>query len=168
MHRVPALGLRAALIVLAAVVMSLPIPIVPAVPDLMIVVVAVTALTKGPWAGALIGLAGGWLIDLVPPGASPMGGSAVVYAAVGAGLGALRRHLAATPSVSLLPLIPWAVVSLASAVVLLVRLISAAAGFGEADLAQMGWAWLLTICVTPLLLPPLVWVERWLAVRRWG
>ncbi|MGB5935265.1 MAG: hypothetical protein WBG76_05330, partial [Ornithinimicrobium sp.] len=65
-------------------------------------------------------------------------------------------------------LIPWAVVALASALVLRVRLITAAAGFGAADLTQVGWAWLLTVVLTPLLLPPLVWLERWLAVRRWG
>ncbi|MGB6006046.1 MAG: rod shape-determining protein MreD [Ornithinimicrobium sp.] len=168
MHLVPAVGLRVALVLLAAVLMSLPIPLLPAVPDVMIVIVAVTALTKGPWAGALIGLAGGWLIDVVPPGASPLGASALVYAAVGAGLGAARRYLAATPTAGLLPLIPWAVVALASALVLLVRLITAAAGVGAADLTQVGWAWLLTVVLTPLLLPPLVWLERWLAVRRWG
>ncbi|CAN5421107.1 hypothetical protein BH23ACT6_BH23ACT6_09280 [soil metagenome] len=168
MHLAPAFGWRAALVLLAAIVMSLPIPLLPAVPDLMVVVVGVVALTKGPWVGAVIGLGGGWLIDLVPPGASPMGGSALLYAAIGAGVGSVRRHLAATPSASLLPLIPWVVVALASGVVLLVRLTLAAAGFGEVEVSEMGWTWLLTIMLTPLLLPPLVWIERWLAVRRWG
>ncbi|MGB5953528.1 MAG: hypothetical protein WBG57_13560 [Ornithinimicrobium sp.] len=168
MHRAPALGVRAGIVFLAALAMSLPIPLLPAMPDLMVIAVAVIALIKGPWVGAMVGLSGGWLIDLVPPGASPMGASALLYAALGAGVGAARRHLAATPTAGLLPLIPWAVVALASAVVLAVRATSAAAGFGDADLSAIGWTWLLTVALTPVLLPALVWLERMLAVRRWG
>lgn len=168
MHLVPALAIRTTIVVFAALAMSLPVPLLPAMPDVMIVVVAVIALTKGPWLGVMIGLSGGWLIDLVPPGASPVGASALLYAALGASLGAARRHLAAPDSGGLLPLIPWAAVALAGAVVLSVRMTTAAAGFGEADLAAVGWTWLLTIVLTPLMMPPLVWLERWMTVRRWG
>ena len=81
---------RVLLLVLAAVAMAaagarttLPLP------DLVLPVVVASALLAGPTRGALWGLAGGWVVDLVPPGSAVLGTSALAYAACGllAGLG---------------------------------------------------------------------------------
>jgi rod shape-determining protein MreD len=61
-------------------------------PDLVLVVVAAAALLAGPSRGGLIGLAAGWLVDLMPPGAAVLGTSALLYAAAGLVAGAGRRE----------------------------------------------------------------------------
>lgn len=60
-------------------------------PDLVLPVVVAGALLRGPTGGALVGLAGGWVVDLVPPGAAVLGTDALLYAAVGLLAGAGRR-----------------------------------------------------------------------------
>jgi len=162
-----ALGLtvRGALLLLGALAMSVAPRSLPGPPDLVLVAVAGTALLRGPWAGAGMGLAGGWLLDVVPPGAEPMGASALTYAAVGALLGLSRRYVAASPVV--LPLAPLAAVALASLGVVMVRGVATAAGITEAGLVDLWWTWAATVLVAVLLLPPLTGLERWLAVRRW-
>ena len=45
----------------------------PVVPDLVLLPVVALALSRGWLAGALLGLAAGWVVDLVPPGGDPLG-----------------------------------------------------------------------------------------------
>ena len=61
-------------------------------PDLVIIVVVATALASGSTAGALTGLLGGWLLDLAPPVADPLGIGALGYAAAGWLAGRARRR----------------------------------------------------------------------------
>jgi rod shape-determining protein MreD len=63
-----------------------------ALPDLVLPVVVAGALRTGPYRGALLGLAGGWLVDLMPPGAAVLGTAALLYAAAGLLAGAGRRE----------------------------------------------------------------------------
>lgn len=63
-----------------------------ALPDLVLPVVVAGALRVGPSRGALLGLAGGWLVDLMPPGAAVLGTAALLYAAAGLLAGAGRRE----------------------------------------------------------------------------
>ncbi len=123
-------------------------------PDLVVLVVASAALTRGPLTGLLTGLAGGWLLDLVPPGAEPLGAGALTYAAVGAVLGATRRYAA------LSPLVPWVAAVLGSGLVLGVRWVAAAAGAGRAEPADLLRTWGLTALVAGVLVPVLGALER--------
>ncbi|MGB3762500.1 MAG: hypothetical protein WA966_04695 [Ornithinimicrobium sp.] len=166
MSRLPGLGVRFVLLLVAAVAMSMFPLAVPGTPDLVLVVIAGTALMRGPWAGAAMGLAGGWMIDLVPPGAEPLGASALVYLAVGSLLGA-SRHVVATSPLTL-PVLPWVAVAAAALTLLSVRGVAAAAGFGDAAGVDLAWTWLWTMVAAVLFIGPLVWIDRWLGVRRWG
>lgn len=128
--------------------------------DLVLVVVAAVALVRGPTTGLLTGLAGGWLLDLVPPGAAPLGAAALVYAATGALLGLARRFTVVSP------LLPWVATVAAAALVLGVRGVSAAAGFGRATPHGLWWSWAATAVLCAVLLPLLVVLERRLATGR--
>ncbi|ANS78476.1 Rod shape-determining protein MreD [Serinicoccus hydrothermalis] len=131
-------------------------------PDLVLLVVAAAALLHRPQVGLLVGLAGGWLVDLVPPGGEPLGASALSYAAVGLGLGWARRALVVSP------LLPWVATGVAVALVLGVRGVSAAAGLGRALPAELAWSWVVTMLVAVLVLPVLMSLERWMSVRGWA
>ncbi|MDN5717386.1 MAG: hypothetical protein L0G89_09140 [Janibacter sp.] len=61
-------------------------------PDFIVIVVVGVALSAGPGAGALSGLLGGWLLDLAPPVAVPLGLSALGYAAAGWIAGTAHRR----------------------------------------------------------------------------
>ena len=50
---------------------------------LVLPVVVAGALLSGPSSGALLGLAAGWVVDLMPPGSQVLGSSALLYAAAG-------------------------------------------------------------------------------------
>jgi rod shape-determining protein MreD len=165
MSRFAGLVVRGLLLVVAALAMSLAPRWLPGPPDLVIIVVGAAALLRGPWAGAGMGLAGGWLLDLVPPGAEPLGGSALVYAGVGALLGMSRRYVVASPVA--LPVAPLLALALASLSVVTVRGVAAAAGFGDAAAVDLWWTWAGTVVLSVFLLSPLTRVERWLAVHRW-
>ena len=144
------------LLLVAAVLLPSALPSPGTVPraDLVLVVVAAVALVRGPTTGALVGLAGGWLVDVVPPGAAPLGASALVYAAAGALLGLARRPVRVSP------LLPWLVTVGAAALVLGVRGVSAGAGAGRAAPTDLWWSWLVTAVVAAVLLPLLVLLER--------
>lgn len=60
-------------------------------PDLVVIVVVAGALAAGPSTGAVLGLIGGWLLDLAPPVATLLGMSALGYAAAGWVAGRARR-----------------------------------------------------------------------------
>ncbi|MGB7449892.1 MAG: rod shape-determining protein MreD [Ornithinimicrobium sp.] len=166
MTPLPGLAVRTVMLVLAALAMSLAPGALPGPPDLVLIVVSGAALLRGPWVGAGMGLGGGWLLDVVPPGAEPLGATALVYAGVGALVGMSRQYVAASPVA--LPVAPLAAVALACLSVVTVRGVGAAAGFGDADLADLWWTWLTTLLVAVFLLPPVTAVERWLAVHRWA
>lgn len=166
MNRLPGFVMRLVLLMCSALAMSMMPVTLPGTPDLVLVVIAATALMRGPWAGALMGLGGGWLIDLIPPGAEPMGASALVYLVVGVLLGLSRRFLATSPLA--LPVLPLAAIAGAALMVLALRAVAAAAGFGTAAFGDLAWTFGLTMVAAAVLIAPLVWLDRWLTVRRWG
>jgi rod shape-determining protein MreD len=61
-------------------------------PDLVLIVVVGVALSAGSGPGAITGLLGGWLVDLAPPVAVPLGLSALGYAAAGWVAGLAHRR----------------------------------------------------------------------------
>jgi rod shape-determining protein MreD len=134
----------------------------PARPDVVLLVVVAAGLVGGPATGALTGLAAGWVVDLVPPGAEPLGASALVYLAAGAIGGGLRRY--ATWS----PVLPLVAVLAAACAVQGVRVLASAAGAGTATVPAALWAVGLTLAVGLVLLPLLVVVERALLRRGWA
>lgn len=153
--------LTRALLLVGAVLLPSALPSPSALPraDLVLVVVAAVALVRGPRTGVLAGLAAGWLVDLVPPGAEPLGASALVYAAVGALLGLSRRPVAVSP------VLPWLATVCAAALVLGVRGVSSAAGFGRTTATDLWWSWVATAVVCAVLLPLLVVLERRVGTR---
>lgn len=153
MSALPAVLLRAVLLV-AAVLLPSAWPAGVPRPDLVVLVVAAAALLHRPSTGVLVGLAGGWLVDLVPPGAEPLGASALTYAAVGLLLGLAR------PALSVSPLLPWVAAGLAAATVLTARGVAGAAGLGLAPPGELAWSWLITMLVAVPVLPALMVLER--------
>lgn len=141
-------------LLLVAVLLPSAWPAGAARPDLLVLVVAAAALSRGPLTGVLVGLAAGWLVDLVPPGAEPLGAGALTYAATGALLGALRGYAVVSP------LAPWLLTVLGSALVLGVRWLSSAAGAGRATGADLLWTWGVTAALAVVLVPVLRAVER--------
>jgi rod shape-determining protein MreD len=131
-----------------------------AVPDLVLPVVVAGALLSGPSRGALVGLGAGWLVDLLPPGASVLGTSALLYAAAGLVAGAGRRE---GPT-------PWGWVALvggASALVLGAgRVVVAVVSGGAIDLPATGLAVLESAALCAIAVPALVWVEQSVSGRR--
>lgn len=61
-------------------------------PDLVVLVVVAGALLSGATSGAVLGLAAGWVVDLMPPGSQVLGTDAVLYAVAGAVAGSARRE----------------------------------------------------------------------------
>lgn len=85
-------ALRGALLLVGAVLaVTLGARQLAPLPDLVLVVVASAALRAGPRAGLLTGLAGGWLLDLLPPGSAVLGTQALLYAVCGLAVGLARR-----------------------------------------------------------------------------
>lgn len=161
MTKVPGVLLRVLLLV-TAVLLPSAWPAGLARPDLVILVVAAVALLHRPSTGMLVGLLGGWLLDLVPPGAEPLGAGALTYALVGLLLGLGRGLTVASP------LLPWVATGLAAAAVLAVRWVASAAGFGVVLPLELVWSWLMTVLVAVLVLPLLMVLERRLADRGWA
>lgn len=161
MTTLPGAAVRALLLVAAVVLPSAWPSGVPRA-DLVVLVVAAAALMRGPTTGLLVGLAGGWLLDLVPPGADPLGATALAYALAGALLGLARRYAAASP------LLPWLATAFASGLLLCVRGVVAAAGVGRVVPAELLWSWVATLLVAVVALPVLLLIERRLVERRWA
>jgi rod shape-determining protein MreD len=151
---------RAVLLVAASLVTVLP-TLLPAgvLPDLVLPVVVAGALLSGPSRGALLGLAAGWLTDVVPPGSAVLGTSALVYAAAGLLAGAGRREGHA----------PWgwvAVVVTASAgVVQALRLVAAVLSGEPVSWVVTGLDLVATAALGVVLVPALVGAEQWLSSR---
>jgi rod shape-determining protein MreD len=155
------LVVRAVLIVLAALA-SVTVVSLSSVPwpDLVLPVVVAGALRAGASRGALLGLAGGWLVDLMPPGSAVLGTAALLYAAAGLLVGAGRRE-GATP-------FGWvALVGTAGAVVVTGgRVVVAALSGASIDWAQTGARLAFTSVLCALVVPVLVAIEGRLGERQ--
>ncbi|TPG19487.1 rod shape-determining protein MreD [Pedococcus bigeumensis] len=131
-----------------------------ALPDLVLPVVVAGALRTGASRGALLGLAGGWLVDLMPPGSAVLGTAALVYAGAGLLAGAGRRE-GDTP-------FGWvAVVGAACAVLVTTgRLVVAALSGAAVEWPLVGIRLGLTALLCAVLVPVLVSLEQRLARGR--
>lgn len=147
--------LRACWLLTAAVLAATVLPRFALAPDLVVLVVVAVALRAGPGVGALTGLVGGWLVDLVPPAGGPLGATALLYALVGAVTGTARQAVAASP------LMPALAALAASTVVQLARITGLLWRGHTVDwVGALGTVACSTI-VGALLIPPLVsWEER--------
>jgi rod shape-determining protein MreD len=125
-----------------------------ALPDLVLPAVVAGALWVGPSRGAILGLAGGWLVDLMPPGSAVLGTAALLYAAAGLVAGAGRRE-GQTP-------FGWiATVGAAAAVVVTTgRLVVAALTGAPVRWPGVGTELLLTVVLCAVLVPVLVRCEQ--------
>lgn len=163
--RLSLLGLlRSVGVVVAALVVATALPRlgVPSrvVPDLVVVLVVSSAVLRGPVHGALLGLAAGWVVDLVPPGGAPLGVTALLYAAAGGAAGMLRRPGRPGPVVPLVALTAAAVVVEAGRVALGVL------GDSPLDLRAVAIRVAATVAVGLVALPALLGVDRALVRRR--
>lgn len=127
--------------------------------DLVLVLVVAVGLRAGTPVGALFGLVAGLLVDVVPPGSVPLGATALVYAAIGAGAGVLHRSVRASV------LLPAACLLLAAAAVQLVRLGVAASARQGFDLGHAAALVVLTAVVGALLVPAVMRLEHHLVAR---
>jgi rod shape-determining protein MreD len=155
------LTFRAVLLVLAAVTSVLLAARSPlGVPDLVLPVVVAGALWVGPSRGAVLGLAGGWLVDLMPPGSAVLGTAALLYAAAGLVAGAGRREGS--------PPFGWiaAVGAACATVVSTGRLAVAALSGAPVESPVVGAQLVTTVLVSAGLVPVLVRCEQRLARGR--
>jgi rod shape-determining protein MreD len=155
-------GRGAALVVAVLLGVGLGARHVAPVPDLVLVLVVAWSLFRGPAAGAVAGLAGGWVVDLVPPGAQPLGTHALAYALAGL-LAGRARHEGPVAAARV------AVVTLgAAAVVEGVDVVRALAVSAPVDLGAVGVRALFTATVGALVVPLVVRAERAVVRRRFG
>jgi rod shape-determining protein MreD len=128
-------------------------------PDLVLPGVVAAGLVVGPSRGLLVGLAAGWVLDLLPPGSGALGTQALLYAAAGLLAGAGRRE-GRTP-------VGWVVLVAAACAVLLGLGRAVVAGAGGAVVAwdEAGARLGLSAALAGLAVPLLLWAERAL-VRR--
>lgn len=142
--------LLAAVIVQTAVLSRIPLP--GATPDIVLLVVIGLALQWGPLAGAVIGFAGGLLLDLVPPAEGTVGRWALVVLAAGFAAGLARDQ--AERSVLLQVAVVGGIVASALAAYALIG-----AGTGdprvttEAVASTLPFAVLYDLLLTPFVLP---------------
>jgi len=165
MPRLTLLGLLRAGLVLLAVLAGatvLPRTGVPArlVPDLVVILVASGAVLRGRVPGAVLGLAAGWVVDLVPPSGSPLGVTALLYAASGAVAGSFRRDGGRTA------LVPAAALLSAAASVQVGRVALTVLADGVTDLAAAASRVAVTLLVGALALPLLIRLDQALVRRR--
>lgn len=165
--RLTALGLlRTAYVVVAALVTATLVPRlgVPAgwAPDLVLVGVVGTALLRGPVHGALVGLAAGWVVELIPPAGRPLGVTALAMALAGAAAG-----VAGTSSLRLGLRSVLAVVG-AALVVLTARAVAVAVVEGSWDVSEGVTRLAATGAAALVVLPVLLVVDQALVRRRLG
>lgn len=164
MPRLTLLGLlrAGAVLVAALLVATLPRLGVPAraLPDLVVILVAATAVLRGSLHGALVGLVAGWVVELVPPAGSPLGATALLYAAAGAAAGLFRRE---GPG-GILPAL--AALTVASAVVEGGEICLQVLGDGVVDLAAAATRVAVTVAVGLVAMPLIVAVDHALVRRR--
>lgn len=164
LFRAPAVVWRLIALLAVAFFVTLLPPGLPARPDLVVIVVAAAALRHGWATGALVGLAGGWILDLIPPGGEPLGATALVLAAVGALMGTSARWARMSPAM------PFLIVLAGGALVQGIRLVIALAQGtgGIVDPGRALWSVLLTGLFGLVLLPLFAQVERALDLRGWS
>jgi rod shape-determining protein MreD len=162
MTRLAPLARAVALVAAVVLVVAVTTRHVELMPDLVLVLVVAWGLLRGPLVGAVAGLAGGWLLDLVPPGSELLGGQALVYAAAGLLAGRFRAEgPVSAPRVAVVALAASVVVEGAGALRALV--VSA-----PVDPALVGLRCLLTATAAALLVPVVVRAERAVLRRRYG
>lgn len=165
MPRLSLLGLLrtvAVLVAALAVATVLPRLGVPARfrPDLVILLVAASAVVRGPVHGALLGLAAGWVVDLVPPGGSPLGLTGLLYSVAGATAGLLYQSASRSTVGALLGLTTAAVVVELGGVGLAIL------GDGTVEVAAAATRTVTTLAVGLVALPAILGVDRALTRRR--
>lgn len=129
-------------------------------PDLPLLVVVGVAAARGVWPGVILGVAAGWMLDLVPPGAEPLGAGALAYAAAGALAGRLRSLRRAT-------LLAPALLALAAALLVQgVRLVLGLAIGTPVDLGAQAWSLALTVTIGLFVVPGVIALESAVAHRR--
>lgn len=131
-------------------------------PDLVVLVVVGVGLSSGSAVGALVGLCGGWLVDLAPPVAEPLGLSALGYAAAGWVAGRARRR-AGHPWWWPLPVVAAAVL-VTRAAPILIDLASAR----PVAWATLSWQVLATATLGLVLVGLIERLEAALVTRRWA
>jgi len=123
-------------------------------PDLVLLPVVAVALSRGWLAGALLGLAAGWVVDLVPPGSDPLGLTPLLYALAGALAGRGSR-------VGPVPVRWIAIVTLGAALVPVAGRALQSAWLGrQPDVAPTLLGLLATVIAAVLIVPPLVRIDR--------
>lgn len=150
-------GLLLLVAVMAAVTVASRSAVV--LPDFALPVVVAAGLLVGPSRGALVGLAAGWLADLVPPGSAVLGTNALLYAVVGLVAGAGRRE--GVSPVGWLALVSVGCGAALGGGRVLVALLSGAPVAAQSVL--LGLVLTATWCV--LTVPWLVRLEQWLGRR---
>lgn len=158
--------LRTAYVLVAALLVSTVLPRLGVssgtVPDLVLVGVVATAVLRGPVHGALVGLLAGWVVELVPPGGTPLGLTALVLMAAGLAAGFFR-----SPS-SRSALRPVAALLVATAVVVAAHVAAAVLADGDVELLDAVRRLAATVLAGVVLLPALLTLDRALVRRRLG
>lgn len=131
-------------------------------PDLVVIVVVAVALVAGSSAGAVLGVLGGWLLDLAPPVADPLGVSALGYAAAGWVAGLARRR-AGHPWWWAVPVVALAVVVTRVAPVLVDLASARPVAWGT-----LAWQVLATATLGLVLVGVIERLEAALVRRRWA
>ncbi len=165
--RPTALGLlRAAYVVVAALLAATVVPRlgVPVewTPDLVLIGVVATAVLRGPLHGALVGLAAGWVVELIPPVGRPLGLTALVMMVAGAvagGIGASSLRVALRASLALVA---------AALLVGLSRTTAVAVAEGSWDATGALTTAAATVAAALVVLPLLTVVDHSLVQRRLG
>ena len=165
--RLSMLGLlRALYTVVAALVVTTLLPrlgVPPRlVPDLVLLGVVATAVIRGRVHGALAGLAAGWVVELIPPVAKPLGLTALTLMVAGIVAGSFRRGSSRSP------LRPLAALAVAAFVVLAGEGASAVLAEGSVDVIAAVTALAVTVGVGAALMPLMVVVDHALVRRRLG
>lgn len=165
--RPTALGLlRTAYVVAAALLTATVLPRLGVagslMPDLVLVGVVASALLRGRVHGALVGLAAGWVVELVPPGGSPLGVTPLVLALAGAAAGAFAS--ASSRSALRAP----AGLAAAASVAALGHVAATALAEGRLPPGEVFGRLAATVVAGLLLLPVLLAVDRALVRRRLG
>jgi len=125
-----------------------------ALPDLALLPVLALGLSRGWPAGAALGLAVGWLVDLVPPGGDPLGLTPILYALAGSLAGRASR-------VGPVPVRWVAIVVLGAAAVPVVgRLLLGAWQGQQLDLATAALTIAATVVAGVVLVPPRLRLDR--------
>jgi rod shape-determining protein MreD len=123
-------------------------------PDLALLPVVALALSRGWLAGALLGLAAGWVVDLVPPGGDPLGLTPILYALAGSLAGRASR-------VGPVPVRWVAIVTCgAAAVPAAGRLLQGAWLGRQLDVVPTLTGLLASVVVGALIVPPLLRLDR--------